>query len=104
MKKTLTIIATMLALPAFAQLQMVDTTTRTTNTIIHTVYPGILFTNFSTNAFVGYATVDTNAIQIGETVSNALTKVNANFTLLAPITNAITSLLPTNATSPSVSG
>src|ERR1035437_618963 len=108
MKKiTLTIIAAMLALPAFAALQMVDLTTLTTNTVINTVYPGIMFTNFSTNYYIGYSTLNTNAVQSGETISNAFTKVNANFTYLgAAITNlnyrsGITNI-PTLTTSQSV--
>jgi hypothetical protein len=105
MKKTLTLIAVMLALPVFAALQMVDVSTLTTNTVIHVVSPGILFTNtIATNVWLNYSTEDTNALQIGDTPYQAFTKVNANFTLLAPLTNAITSLLPTNALVPSVSG
>src|ERR1035437_4556316 len=53
---------------------------------------------------MNYSTEDTNALQIGDTPYQAFTKVNANFTLLALTTNAITSLLPTNAAVPSVSG
>jgi hypothetical protein len=87
MKKILTIIAAMLALPVFAQLQMVDITTPTTNTVIHVVSPGILFTNFSTNTYTRYSTVDTNALQIGDTPYQAFTKINANFNLLAGFTN-----------------
>src|ERR1035437_5542841 len=93
MKKTLTIIATMLALPVFAQLQMVDITTLTTNTIIHTVYPGILFTNFSTNAWVGYSTVNTNEVQIGDSPNVAFGKINTNF---LSISNSLAALSPTN--------
>src|ERR1035437_8583785 len=86
MKKTLTIIGAMLALPVFAALQMVDISTLTTNTVIHVVSPGILFTNFSTNTYTRYATVDTNALQIGDTPFQAFTKVNAN---TASISNSI---------------
>jgi len=102
--KILAIIIWAMALPSFAALQMVDISTLTTNKITNTVLPGILFTNFTTNLFNGYTTVNTNALQIGDTPYQAFAKVNANFTLLSPLTNAITSLMPTNATVPSVSG
>src|ERR1035437_7043650 len=85
-KKLITLIAAMLALPVFAALQMVDITTLTTNTVIHLVSPGILFTNFSTNAYTRYTTTDTNALQIGDTPFQAFTKVNAN---TASISNSI---------------
>src|ERR1035437_4433369 len=98
-KKILAAIIWAIALPVFAALQMVDISTLTTNTVIHVASPGILFTNFSTNAYTGYTTTDTNALQIGDTPYQAFTKVNANFTLLS---NSITSLRPTNALVPSV--
>ena len=67
-----------LAIPASAQIQTVDTTTRTTNAVTGSGY--LTVTNVCTNRW--YTTLNPNFVSLGDSLSVAFGKMGANFSFV----------------------
>jgi hypothetical protein len=78
MRTKLLIAMLALAIPASAQIQTVDTTTRTTNAVTGSGY--LTVTNVCTNLW--YTTLNPNFVSLGDSLSVAFGKVGANFSFV----------------------